>query len=186
MLRYLPNALTFLRLLLALPLGYLILNQAYGQALVVGFLAGVTDALDGFTARRLGYFSQFGAALDPVADKTLVTVAVLCFANVGIIPWWVAITIISRDLVIVGGALCYRLLIGSFTFGATTLSKLNMAIQIGFCVLLLAAQLYRGIPAAIIDGTTYVVLAIAIVSGLDYVMTWSRRALAEKRGGSSE
>ena len=186
MLRYLPNALTFLRLLLALPLGYLILNQQYALALVVGFLAGVTDALDGFAARKLGYYSQFGAALDPVADKTLVTIAVVCFASVGIIPWWVAITIIARDLVIVGGALCYRLLIGNFTFGATTLSKLNMAIQICFCVLLLAAQLYPEIPAKLIEGATYVVLAIALVSGLDYVVTWSRKALAEKRGAANE
>jgi cardiolipin synthase len=180
-LRYLPNTLTLLRLLLALPLGYLILRQEYGLALVVGFLAGVTDALDGFAARKLGYFSQFGAALDPIADKTLVTVAVISFASVGILPWWVAMTIIARDLVIVSGALCYRLLIGSFTFGASTLSKLNMALQIGFCVLLLAAQLDMGIPATVIDGAIYVVLVIAIVSGLDYVVTWSRKALAEKR-----
>lgn len=182
MLRYLPNALTFSRLLLALPLGYLILMQEYQLALVVGFLAGVTDALDGFAARKLESFSQFGAALDPVADKVLVTTAVLCFANIGIIPWWVAITIITRDLVIVGGALCYRLLIGSFIFGATTLSKLNMVVQICFCVLLLAAQLYPGIPGSLIEGTTILVLAIAIVSGLDYVMIWSRKALAEKQG----
>lgn len=186
MLRYLPNALTFLRLLLALPLGYLILKQAYGLALVVGFVAGVTDALDGFAARKLGYLSQFGAALDPIADKTLVTIAVLCFASVGILPWWVAITIISRDLVIVGGALCYRLVIGSFTFGATTLSKLNMAIQICFCVLLLSSQLLQGIPVTLIAGATYVVLAIAIISGLDYVVTWSRKARAVRQGAGSE
>ncbi len=182
MLRYLPNALTFLRLLLALPLGYLILNQEYGLALGVGFVAGVTDALDGFAARRLGHFSQFGAALDPIADKTLVTIAFLCFATAGMIPWWVALTIIARDLVIVGGALCYRLLIGRFTFAATALSKLNMAIQISFCFLLLGAQLYEGIGTALIDGATVVVLAIAVVSGIDYVVTWSRKALARDSG----
>lgn len=186
MLRYLPNALTFLRLLLALPLGYLILGQEYGLALGIGLLAGVTDALDGFAARRLGYFSQFGAALDPIADKTLVTITVLSLATVELIPWWVAITIITRDLVIVGGAICYRLLIGSFTFGATTLSKLNMLIQICFCVLVLAAQLNREVPATLLDGATYVVLAIAILSGLDYVVTWSRRAMADKHGESIE
>lgn len=181
MLRYLPNALTFLRLLLAVPLGYLILRQEYGMALAVGFLAGVTDALDGFAARKLDSFSQLGAALDPVADKILVTIALLCLASVEIVPWWVAITIITRDLVIVSGALCYRLLIGSFTFGATSLSKLNMLIQICFCVLLLAAQLYTDITQSLIDGATYVALIIAIVSGLDYVVTWSRRAMEEKQ-----
>lgn len=185
MLRFLPNALTGLRLLLALPLGYLILRQEYDLALLVGVLAGITDALDGFVARRLGYFSQFGAALDPIADKTLVTIAFLCCARVELIPWWVAITIIARDLVIVSGALCYRLLIGRFTFGATALSKLNMAVQISFCFLLLGAQLYAGVPQQLIDGATMAVLAITIVSGLDYVVTWSRKALAENRGSDS-
>ncbi len=65
MLNYLPNALTTLRLLLALPLGMLILRHEYQLALWVGLIAGITDALDGFTARRLNSFSPIGAALDP-------------------------------------------------------------------------------------------------------------------------
>lgn len=186
MLRYLPNALTFLRLLLAVPLGMLILNHEYGLALLVGILAGISDALDGFAARKLGAFSQFGAALDPVADKTLVLIAFLSFASVELIPWYVAITIIARDIIIVCGALCYRLLIGSFTFAATPLSKVNMVVQISFCVLILAAQLHRGISAAMIDNATWLVLAIAIISGFDYVLTWSRKALQQKRGSNNE
>ena len=180
MLRYLPNAITTLRLLLALPLGLLILRQQYELALAVGLVAGISDALDGFTARKLGYFSRFGAALDPVADKTLVTITFLCLAEVELIPWYVALTIISRDLVIVGGALCYHWLIGPFEFAATRLSKFNMAVQILFCVILLSAQLFNGISTEVLGIATTLVLAVAIVSGVDYVMTWSRKAVAEK------
>ncbi len=181
MLRYLPNALTFLRLLLAAPLGLLILREQYELALAVGFLAGVTDALDGWTARKLGYFSQFGAALDPVADKVLITVSFLCTAQVGLIPWYLAITVIARDVIIVCGALCYRLLIGPFEFGATSLSKLNMVVQITFCVLLLAAQL---VPPLGIDWLFWggvLVIVIAIVSGVDYMVTWAGKALKNRR-----
>lgn len=175
MLRYLPNALTISRLLLTLPLGLLILHQEYGWALVVGFSAGVTDALDGFSARRLGYFSQLGAALDPIADKLLILVTFFCLASTSLIEWWLAALVIGRDVLIVLGALCYRLLIGPFEFGATRLSKLNMAIQIFFCVMLLAAQLVA-LPAPLISAAVGLVVVIGIISGLDYVISWSRRA----------
>ena len=106
MLRYLPNGLTFLRLLLAVPLGILILGGDYSSALIVGLLAGITDALDGFFARRLNAFSRFGAAIDPIADKTLITVTFLCLASMALVPWYLAIAVISRDLIIVAGAAC--------------------------------------------------------------------------------
>lgn len=181
MLRQLPNALTLSRLVLALPLGILILREQYGWALAVGLAAGITDALDGYFARKLGYFSRFGAALDPVADKTLVTITFLCLASVSLIPWYVAIVIISRDLVIVAGALCYHWLIGPFEFAATRLSKFNMAVQVSFCVILLAAQLAGGIPPQVLPYLSGAVLAVAVVSGADYVFTWSRKAISNKR-----
>ncbi|RLQ22659.1 CDP-alcohol phosphatidyltransferase family protein [Seongchinamella sediminis] len=174
-LKYLPNALTISRLLLALPLGLLILRQEYGWALAVGFIAGATDALDGFSARKLGYFSRLGAALDPVADKLLILVTFYCLASTALIDWWLAAVVVGRDVVIVLGAALYRVLIGPFQFGATRLSKLNMAIQIAFCVLLLAAQLVA-IPAPLLAAAVVVVVIIAVVSGGDYFVTWSRRA----------
>lgn len=181
MLKYLPNAITTLRLLLALPLGLLILRQEYGMALAVGLLAGVTDALDGYTARRLGYLSRFGAALDPVADKLLITVSFLCFAHISAVPWYAAAIVVGRDLVIVSGALCYRLLVGSIEFAATRLSKLNMLVQICFCALVLTAQLLPDLVQPAIPGLLYVVLTIAVVSGADYVITWSRKAREKKQ-----
>lgn len=180
MLQLIPNLLTFSRLLLALPLGVLIVRQEFDLALGVGFLAGVTDALDGFVARRLKAFSRFGAALDPMADKVLITVSFLGFAYVGLIPWYVAATVIARDLIIVSGALCYHYLIGPFDFAATRLSKINMLVQIGFCVLVLAAQVVTGIPPAAIPLATILVLAIAIASGLDYVVCWSIKAVRNR------
>lgn len=180
MLKYLPNALTTLRLLLALPLGVLILRQEYAPALWIGLLAGITDALDGFAARRLGAFSQLGAALDPIADKLLVMVSFVCFAEVGLVPWYLAAVVVGRDLLIVGGALFYRLLVGPIHFAASTLSKLNMMVQISFCVLLLSAQFLPAVGPITLQLASAVVVVIAIVSGLDYVVTWTRKARQQR------
>lgn len=183
MLQYLPNALTLSRLLLAAPLGYFILHENYAWALGTGVLAGVTDALDGFLARRLGALSRLGAALDPISDKVLITVAFVSFAHSGLIPWSLALVVIARDLVIVLGAACYHWLVGAFEFSATPLSKANMFIQISFCALVLAAQVAAWIPQLAITAASLVVLFIAGASGFDYVMKWSIKAV-QQRGGS--
>jgi len=181
MLRFLPNSLTFLRLLLAVPLGALILHGDYGWALGVGLTAALSDTLDGYLARRLGAFSRFGAALDPIADKTLITVTFLCLARMELVPWYLAITVITRDLVIVAGAACYHKLIGPFEFGASALSKANMFIQICFCVLVLTTQVVDWIPPITIFAGMVAVLFIAAASGCDYVLSWSIKALQERK-----
>ncbi len=180
MLKFLPNALTLSRLLLAAPLGYFIVQQAYDWALVTGVVAGLTDALDGLLARRLNALSRLGAALDPIADKVLITVAFICFASTGLIPWYLALAVILRDVIIVLGAVCYHWLVGPFEFSATRLSKANMFIQISFCALVLAAQVASWIPPATIIAASVAVLFIAGASGCDYVLKWSVKAVQQK------
>lgn len=181
MLRYLPNSLTLLRLLLAIPLGFLILREDYRLALAIGSLAGLTDALDGYLARRLNALSRFGAALDPIADKILITVTFVCLAQVNLVPWYLAIAVISRDLIIVAGAACYYKFIGPFEFAATGLSKSNMVVQICFCVLVLFTQVVDGIPSAAILVGAVAVLFIAAASGFDYIMSWAVKALQSRK-----
>lgn len=181
MLQYLPNALTLSRLLLAIPLGILILRGDFSWAVGVGILAGVTDALDGYFARRLNAFSRWGAALDPIADKILITVAFLSFAQAGLIPWYLALAVITRDLVIVIGAACYYKLVGPFEFAATSMSKFNMFVQICFCVLVLVNQVVATIPPFAMTIGTVAVLFIAAASGFDYVMSWTIKAIRARR-----
>ena len=181
MLQHLPNSLTILRLLLALPLGVLILRENYSWALVVGGVAGLSDAFDGMLARRLNAVSRIGAILDPIADKALITVTFLCLATVELVPWYLAIAVIARDLIIVIGAACYYTLVGPFDFAATRLSKANMFIQICFCVLVLISQVVSGIPPATLLLGTAAVLFIAAASGCDYVMSWAMKAFAARK-----
>lgn len=184
MLRFLPNSLTMLRLLLALPLGMFILGEDYTSALWIGVLAGTSDALDGFAARRLGALSRFGAALDPIADKILITVTFVCLAQVGLVPWYLAIVVIARDLVILAGAGCFYALIGPFELAATLLSKINMCIQISFCVLVLLLQVVDNIPPAAFGIGVTLVLVAAVASGLDYVVSWTRKAIQSRNSGA--
>jgi len=181
MLRHLPNGLTVLRLLLVLPLAVFILREDYTSALGIGVLAGLSDALDGFAARRLGALSRFGAALDPIADKILVTVTFVCLAEVGLVSWYLAAVVIARDVVIVVGAACFYLLIGPFEFAASALSKANMCIQIGFCVLVLLAQAVGNIPPVTTQVGAVLVVIAAAASGIDYVMSWARKAVESRK-----
>jgi cardiolipin synthase len=176
MLQQLPNVLTASRLLLALPLGLLILREQYDWALAVGAFAGLTDALDGFAARRLQAFSRLGSILDPIADKTLILVAFLCFAANELVPVYLAAIVIGRDIVIAAGAATYHLLIGAFDFAARGLSKCNMVVQIAFCIVVLVNQL-TALPAWLFGASSVVVIGIAIASGVDYVVAWTLRAV---------
>lgn len=180
MLNWLPNALTISRLLLAIPLAYLILQQQFFYALLLGAVAGFTDMLDGFFARRLQAFSQLGAALDPIADKIMINLTLLCLAQVELVPWVLALLVVARDIVIVAGAAAYHFLIGPFEFAARTLSKLNMFVQIIFCVLVLSAQL-TPFTDELLAWSGIAVILIALASGMDYVLTWSRKAMSARR-----
>lgn len=181
MLRYLPNSLTFLRLFLALPLGWLILREQYALALATGVLAGLSDALDGFAARRLDALTRLGAILDPIADKVLITVTFVCLAAVELSPWYLAVAVVARDLVIVIGAACYYRFIGPVEFAASSLSKTNMIIQISYCVLVLLSQVVSSIPPLLLVFGPAAVLFLAAASGFDYVMTWTIKALESRK-----
>lgn len=181
-LRALPNVLTATRLLLAVPIALSIQDGRFGTALLIAAAAGLTDALDGYLARRLDARSRLGAALDPVADKTLIFAVFVSLAAVGLLPVWVAAVVIVRDLIIVGGATAYHFLIGGLEFSPTPLSKLNMAIQVLYLVTVLGNALGGWLPPWLLVAFTTVVLVVAVTSGLQYVVLWSRKAVAARRG----
>lgn len=176
LLQTVPNLLTGLRLVLAVPLAYLILEERYDSALLLAALAGISDALDGFLARRLNAMTRLGAALDPIADKLLILAVFGSLAAVGILPVWLAAVVIGRDLVIVGGAAAYRLFIGPLMFQPTWLSKINMGLQIVFLVVMLAHALQPWLSALAIESLIILVAIMALASGLQYVLLWSRKA----------
>ena len=163
---------------MAVPIALLILRNDYAWALVLGIVAGITDALDGFFARRLNAHSTLGAGMDATADKLLMLCVFLSLAHVGLLPWWLAAVVVGRDLVIVLGAVAYRLVIGPFDFAPTVLSKINMAVQVSFLIIVLADALSPVFTPPVLEAAlASLVGLVAIVSGVQYVLSWTRRAV---------
>ncbi len=183
--RHLPNLISLLRLLLVLPAFWLIEGHRYGEALGVAALAGASDALDGFLAKRFGWQSRLGGLLDPLADKMLL---LACFGGlvlVDALPVWLLVLVLGRDLLIVGGAVAYHNLVGPFDAAPTLLSKATTAVQIA-CALLVLLQLawLPQLPGAGV--IVFLTAALTLASGLHYVVVWSLRAVRTLRARPGE
>lgn len=184
--RHLPNAITVSRMVLVLPIGWAILSREPKSALFLIALAGFTDGLDGFLARRFGWQSRLGGVLDAVADKTLLIGCFVLLAVEGLVPWWLAGLVCGRDLVIAAGALAWRLLIGVLRPEPSYLSKACTLLQILYLLAVLAAA--AGWPVPPLAPLAGVVAALCVASGADYVWRWSRRAclaLSQRADGGS-
>jgi cardiolipin synthase len=137
-LRQLPNLVTILRLALAPVVIWLILDRRFGLALSLFAVAGASDALDGYLARRLGAASRFGALADPLADKLLLSCSFPALSGVGLIPWWLTAVVIGRDVLILLGALTLWKLTPVRDFPPSVWGKLSTLIQIATVLAVLA------------------------------------------------
>jgi len=144
--------------------------------LLVFFLAGFTDGLDGFLAKRFDWRSRLGGILDPLADKLLLVSSFVTLGYIGLAPVWLLIVVVARDVIIVSGATAYRLMIGEFEASPTRVSKANSALQLLYVLAVVADAAY-GLPGRpVVELVGYGVLATTVVSGIDYMVTWGRRA----------
>lgn len=183
MLRHLPNLVTTFRIVLVVPLCWLIDEARFPAALGLVALAGASDGMDGFLARRFGWQSWIGGLLDPLADKLLLTVAFICLSLAGQMPPWLALLVVGRDLVIVCGAFAYHFLIGPFEAAPSGLSKATTAIQIAFVlVTLLRSSTWLAIPEWLWLALVLVTAAATLASGFNYIVVWSARARRARRG----
>jgi cardiolipin synthase len=135
---YLPNFITVFRLFLVPVIVWAIVAKAFLGAFIVFVVAGVTDALDGFLARRFGWRTELGAYLDPVADKALLMSVYATLGFFGYLPAWLVILVISRDVLIIGAVLLAWLLGRTVALRPVMVSKVNTTMQIALAVLILA------------------------------------------------
>jgi len=185
MLRHLPNLITALRIVLVMPLCWLILHRHHEGALAVAAVAGFSDALDGLLAKRFGWQSWIGGMLDPIADKLLLTAAFVALWLSGALPGWLVALVVGRDLVIVAGATAWHFLIGRFDAAPTRLSKSTTAAQIAFVLFeLMRLAGWIGVADDARAPLLLAVAALTLASGLHYVGAWAvlaRRRLRERR-----
>ena len=169
----LANRLTILRILMTPVIAVLLLYKQMGAALALFVLAGITDALDGFVARSRGQRTDLGMVLDPVADKLLLMSAVIVLSILKELPWWFAIIVVSRDVILIGGAFILYMFVGRISLPPSWLGKLTTGFQI---LTVLLAMLDNFVPS--LRCTTLpvamVALACTIGSGLQYVYRGSR------------
>jgi len=173
---FVPNLITMGRLILVPVIIYLIGSQAYEAAFWVFVAAGISDGVDGFIAKRFGYTTTLGAYLDPVADKALLVSIFVSLGMQELIPYWLVILVVSRDVLIVGAVLISWLIGFAVTMRPLMVSKVNTTAQIAYAAGVLAVlgfqfELQMGsllVLAAYLTGLT------TVVSGASYLVDWIR------------
>ncbi len=164
-----PNLLTIVRILLTPLLVIFLINERFDWAFVVFAAAGITDGLDGFLARVMKQKTRVGAILDPIADKALLASAYITLAVIGLVPNWLAVTVISRDLIIVFGVLVLLLFQSGIEIRPTVVSKLTTLFQL-FTIFIVLFTTVTHMALDRLLFCCYIVTAIlTIASGLDYL-----------------
>jgi cardiolipin synthase len=180
--RHLPNALTGLRMLLVIPLAWMIREAHFDAAVLIAAFAGLSDALDGWFAKRYGWQSWLGGVLDPVADKLML---VACFVSLGMIdahPLWLTWLVVGRDVVIVLGAVIYHNFVGRISAEPTLFSKFTTCVQITYVLAqLVNLSSWMALPRWSLAGLIWLTAACTMVSGLQYVVIWTGKAARESR-----
>lgn len=178
----LPNLLTFLRMAL-IPLFASLLFYGYsGWALLVFVIAGASDGIDGFVARRFNQESELGTILDPIADKLLMTTAFVILTLPNIfpptrhlpVPFWVTAAVIGRDVLIIAVAAAIFIITGFRGFQPSQLGKLSTLVQVLGVGLILLAAVLPSLQSFFLPTVYTTVTALAVFSGVHYVFFVAR------------
>lgn len=183
-LSWLPNAICVGRILLVAPIAYVLVRGQYELTLLLFAIAAASDAADGWLAKTFGWQSELGKALDPVADKLLLVTVFLTLAALGLAPVWLAAVAVLRDLVIAAGAVAYHRMFGRLDGGPSAISKLNTGLQVAFVVTVIANAAWHRMPDGVVIALGAATFVTTVVSGIDYVLRYSRMAIANRRAGA--
>lgn len=167
MLKSLPNFITVSRILLSFLFVSVFLKNDFVLSLVIFSVASISDFFDGYIARKFKITSKFGAMMDPVADKILMFISYLLFAYTKIIPWYLAIIVISRDLLIIAVVSICLVKKINLKFSPLMSSKINTTVQLLFIGLVLACKVFT--INLSLDIFVWIVCCMTIYSGLDYL-----------------
>jgi cardiolipin synthase (CMP-forming) len=165
----LPNLLTILRILLIPVLVNCLVYGYYLYGLLIFLVAGLTDSLDGIIARTTNQRTVLGAYLDPMADKLLLNACFVSLAIIQVIPSWIAIIVVSRDLILVLGALILHLTQTRLDIAPTWLGKSTTVIQLFYIVIVLFLVTFEK-EMGFLKPFLFVIAVLTIISGLHYIL----------------
>lgn len=166
-----PNLITTIRIILAPIFIIYLLNDQFLEALYVFVIAGISDGADGLVARIFNQKSRLGAFLDPLADKILLVAAFVVLAVQSHIPSWLAVIVITRDLLILLGVLIVFLYRGHLKIRPSMLSKITTCLQLGTVFLVLVRNHFH-LFSNYAHFIYWVTGIMTIVSGLHYIRSW--------------
>ena len=177
-----PNLLTFLRMALIPVFATLLFYGLIGWALFVFFIAGLSDGVDGFVARRFNQESELGTILDPIADKLLMTTAFIILTLPNIfpptrhlpVPFWVTAAVIGRDVLIIAAVGAINVMTGFRGFKPSWLGKLSTLVQVLAIGLILIAAVFPGLRSFYLPTVYTTVFALALFSGIHYIFHVAR------------
>jgi cardiolipin synthase len=177
---WIPNAISLMRLFMIAPIIMLFVSNEYGWALALFTIAGLSDGIDGWIAKKYDWNTRLGAFLDPAADKLLVAWSFGTLAYLGQIPVWLAAVVIGRDVAIVTGSFLYHYLVEPLHGHPSFISKLNTALEFTLLVLVMLKAGFGLLDDTTITVVGAAVLVTVVISGYDYVAGWVRGALAKR------
>lgn len=184
----LPNALTILRMLAAVPLVWCIVSGFELAAFWLALGAGASDGLDGWLAKRFGWTSRLGAILDPLADKVLLLAALIGLTHHGALPVWLLGLALARDLCLVLGGLVYHWRYEKLTPQPSLPGKLTTLVLVLLVVSALAVDAFQLAGLGdLITGLTWSSAALLGISWIHYWLIWSPRSrtIAARRNQAS-
>jgi cardiolipin synthase len=173
-----PNLITIARLIIVPIVIVAIVQGDWAIAFLLFVIAGVSDGIDGFIARRFNMRSEFGAYIDPLADKALLVSIFVTLAVVGILPGWIAIVVVSRDLMIVSAVLLSWVMNRPVEIKPLLVSKLNTAAQIGFSALILSTKAFGVDLHGFGYAAMILVALLTVASAAAYLAGWLRHMAA--------
>lgn len=171
----LANAISIARLLSVPLIVWLMLKREWTLAFALFVISGISDAVDGLLARRFGMQTELGGYLDPLADKALLVAIYIVLGWIGHLPDWLVILVVSRDILIVGGALL------AFAMGLSVLvrplfiSKFNTVMQIALAAAILAELAFGWLGEPVVTAMIWLVGATTVISGAAYIGQWWRK-----------
>ena len=170
------NQITLLRLIFVPIFAILVMERSYRGALAILIAAAISDMVDGAVARLLHQESRLGVALDPIADKLLMTTAYLVMAFRDVVPWWLTILIISRDVAIIMTAVVISLVAGYRPFRPTLLGKISTVMQV--TTMFVAVSYAVGLPwltTTVVGVFVYLAATFTVASGVHYAIVIRNR-----------
>lgn len=177
-----PNLITLARILLVPVVVWAIAAGRMDLAFLLFLVAAVSDGVDGFLAKRFNMQTELGAYLDPLADKVMIVSIYVTLASTGVIPLWIVILVVSRDIMIVGAIILSWLIGNPVAIRPHVVSKVNTAAQIVYAALVLALFGYGINAGPLLTLVMVLVAVLTLLSVAFYVRDWVRHMNSAEAG----